>query len=186
MSTLTVQNLRGVSPTNQITVASGHTFYAPGHIIQVQTVNKLDTFVTNSTSYVAVSGLSVAITPKFATSNILIMSCVNGNSQNRGGTLQLWRNGSAILMPTNYSNRGPTNIGTLWTGDGAGDTGMMFGVSTNLLDSPATTSTLTYQIYARSIDGTAGGTRINYTADDTDGTDYARAVSTLTLMEIAQ
>ena len=184
MSTLIVKNLQGVAPTNQITVASGHSLYAPGHIIQVQSVNKLDTFSTNSTTYVGVTGLSVSITPKFATSNILIMSCVNGNSQNRGGTLQLWRNGSAILMPTNISNRGPTNIGTLWTGDAAGDTGMMFGVSTNLLDSPATTSTLTYQIYARSVDGSATGTRINYAADDGDTTDYARTVSTLTVMEI--
>jgi hypothetical protein len=185
MSTLTVQNLRGVTPSNLIRVPTGHSLYAPGHIVQVQSINKLDTFQTNSTTYVGVTGLSVAITPKYTTSNILIISCVNGNSQNRGGTLRLYRDGSPILLPTAASNRGTTNIGALWTGDGSGDTGMMFSVSTQLLDSPASTSTLTYQIYARSIDGSNYGTRINWTGDDTDGTDYVRAVSTLTLMEIA-
>lgn len=185
MSTLTVQNLRGVSPTNLIRVPTGHSLYAPGHIVQVQTVNKLDTFQTNSTTYVGVTGLSVSITPKYSTSNILIISNINGNSQNRGGTLQVRRDGNQFAMPTGASNRGVTNIGGLWTGDGSGDAGMMFSVSTHLLDSPASTSTLTYQVYARSVDGSAYGVRINWTNDDADGTDYIRGVSTLTVMEIA-
>ena len=44
MSTLTVQNLRGVSPTNLITVASGHKMYAPGGVVQVQQTVKTDTW----------------------------------------------------------------------------------------------------------------------------------------------
>ncbi len=186
MSTLTVQNLKGVSPTNLIRVASGHTFYAPGCIIQVQQAYKQDTFVTTSGSYSVVTGLSVAITPKFSTSKILVVPCVNGNAQNRGGTIEVRRDGNRFMMPVNNGNRGPTNIGGLWTGDGSGDGGMLFGRTNMLLDSPATTSTITYAVYARTIDPNAYGTRINYANDDSDADDYVRATSSITVMEIAQ
>jgi hypothetical protein len=49
------------------------------------------------------------------------------------------------------------------------------------LDSPSTTSSTTYQIYARSEAVT--GTLVNYAYDDTDSSDRARLISTLTVME---
>ena len=186
MSTLTVRNLKGVSPTNLISVAPGHSFYAPGCIIQVQQAYKDDPFAWNSTSYGPVTGLSIAITPKFSTSKILIMACINANSLNRGGLLEVRRDGNRFMMPSNYSNRGPTNIGSPWTGDGSGDNGMLFSPSNMLLDSPATTNTITYTVYVRVNDTSSYGTRINYTNDDTDGSDYVRGTSSLTVMEVAQ
>jgi hypothetical protein len=133
-----------------------------------------------------VTGLSITITPKLSSSSILIIPAINGNSLNRGGNIEIRRNGSRVtaLMPTGNSNRGPTNIGGLWTGDGSGDIGMLFGSTMILLDSPATTSATTYAVYARTLDPGSYGTRINYTADDTDSDDYIRSVSTLTVMEI--
>ena len=105
MSTLTVKTLQGMSPTNLVSIASGHSFYAPGCIIQVKQAYKDDPFAYNSTSYGAVTGLSVAITPKFATSKILIMACVNSNSLNRGGTIEVRRDGNRFMMPTNSGSR---------------------------------------------------------------------------------
>ena len=155
-------------------------------ILQVINVIKQDTFQTNSTSYVAVTGLSITITPKLSTSSILVIPTVNANSQNRGGVLRLYRNGAEVsgLMPTSAGSRGTTNIGSPWTGDASGDQGMMFSSTITLLDSPGTTSATTYAVYARAVDGTSYGTRINWTNDDTDGTDYVRGVSTLTVMEV--
>jgi hypothetical protein len=54
----------------------------------------------------------------------------------------------------------------------------------NFLDSPGTTSTVTYKIQAAS---TAGGytTRFNSSADDVDQANRGRTASTITVMEIA-
>ena len=67
--TLSVQQIQGLAtaadPTT-VQISSGHTLYAPGHV--VQTIYGQDTtsgtgVVTSSTSYVT-SGLSATITPK--------------------------------------------------------------------------------------------------------------------------
>ena len=168
-----IQTLAGVDVSNKI--------------LQVINVIKTDTFQTNSTSYVVVTGLSITITPKLSSSSILVIPAVNGNAQNRGGVLQLWRNGATVstLMPSSAGSRGTTNIGSPWTGDASGDQGMMFNSVMPLLDSPGTTSATTYAVYARSVDVSVYGTRINWTNDDTDATDYVRGVSSLTVMEVA-
>ena len=76
MSTLTVQNIQGSSSSgNTINVASGHVIHQPGAVLQVvsaQTTGS-STNVT-STSFVEVSNqLRATITPKFATSKLLVM-----------------------------------------------------------------------------------------------------------------
>ena len=190
----TVTTLRVSS--NTISIPTGHkivgtdigSVYAPGTIIQVQSIIKTYPFLTNSTSHVVVTGLSVSITPLFSSSKILITTSVNGNCLNRGGLIELRRDGSRVndLMPASYGSRGPTNIGGLWTGDGSGDTGMLFGSTTTLYDSPNTTSSVTYAVYAKTLDPGSVGTRINYTAYDDDGADFIRGVSTLTVMEVKQ
>ena len=76
MSTLTVQNIQGSSSSgNTISVASGHVIHQPGSILQVVTAQTTgaSTNVT-STSFVEVSNqLRATITPKFATSKLLVM-----------------------------------------------------------------------------------------------------------------
>lgn len=202
MSIINVNEIGPVSLGSTVTVTAGSTLklpagskvvgtdtgsvYAPGTIIQVKNVIKTDPFLTNSTSHVVVTGLSVSITPLFSSSKILITTSVNGNCLNRGGLIELRRDGSRVneLMPTSYGSRGPTNIGGLWTGDGSGDAGMFFGSTTSLYDTPNTTSPITYAVYAKTLDPNGVGTRINYTADDSDGADYIRGVSTITVMEV--
>ena len=51
------------------------------------------------------------------------------------------------------------------------------------LHSPSTSSSTTYQIYARSESAT--GITVNYAYSDTDNSDRVRLLSTITLMEIA-
>ena len=180
VSTITTLRTGAIQSTGGVDISN--------KILQVQSVIKQDTFITQSTSHVVVTGLSVSITPKFQSSKFLIIVSVNGNCLNRGGLIELRRDGSRVteLMPTSYGSRGPTNIGGLWTGDGSGDVGMLFGSTINLYDTPNTTSSITYAVYAKTLDPNGVGTRINYTADDTDGADYIRGVSTITVMEVAQ
>ena len=75
MGTLTVQTLQ--APTsganaNTILVPSGQTVHAAGSVIQV--VNGLlPTGVANATASYVDTGLTATITPKFATSKILVI-----------------------------------------------------------------------------------------------------------------
>ena len=69
----------------------------------------------------------------------------------------------------------------LHTGDGSGDVNMTLVSSTEFLDSPSTTSSITYKIQGL----TQGGTLwINRDENDPDSTDRSRTVSSITLMEI--
>ena len=83
MSTLHVENLKGLSSggnANKIIIPSGQTldasngFTAPaGHVIQMQNAGIAgNSSTTTSTSFID-TGLSVNITPKFATSKILVI-----------------------------------------------------------------------------------------------------------------
>ena len=83
MSTFHVENLKGLSSggnANKIIIPSGQTldasngFTAPaGHVIQMQNAGIAgNSSTTTSTSFVD-TGLSVNITPKFATSKILVI-----------------------------------------------------------------------------------------------------------------
>ena len=83
MSTLKVENLAGITSganANKIIIPSGQTldasngFTAPaGHVIQMQNAGiSGNASTTSSTSFID-TGLSVNITPKFATSKILVI-----------------------------------------------------------------------------------------------------------------
>ena len=116
--------------------ASGVNYNA---VLQVVHTLKSDSFSTTSGSYVDVTGLSVTITPKFATSKILIMVNVPGGRTGTGGDafVRLMRNGAT-----------PVGNGTYGAfGSYAGQYGLETKMSTRFyLDSPATTSPTTYNV----------------------------------------
>ena len=90
MSTLHVENLKGPTSganANKIIVPSGQTLTAPGHVIQIQNVTHNGASnSTTSTSFVD-TGLSLSITPNFATSKIVVMvhqvASMQGSSRTR-------------------------------------------------------------------------------------------------------
>lgn len=142
-----------------------------GQVLQVVNATYSTTTSTSSTSFSDI-GLTATITPKFATSKILILVSVpffiTKSSNDMGGKLQLVRNSTAI-----YTDN--SEIGTyIYTASGgAGQLGVKWNV--NYLDSPATTSATTYKVQQASY---------------STGTVYAQAgnstASVITLLEIAQ
>ena len=76
-------------------------------VLQVLSTAKIDTFSSSSTSYVDVTGLSVAITPQFSTSKILVMAQINAG-------LSSTANGSAHfkLVGGNTASYLPAAVGT--------------------------------------------------------------------------
>ncbi len=152
-----------------------------GSVIQtVQTV-KTDTFTTTSSSYVDVTGLSVSITPSSASSKILVLFQING-SQNVGAgraSVKLLR-GSTVIDAGDASGSRTPALGGFSSADVSIPSAP---VSGTFLDSPATTSSVTYKIQLAMTAG-SGSAYINQTAQDADSSNQIRMASTITVMEI--
>ena len=169
--------------TADSTTATGIKWAAPaggGKVLQVVSTTKTDTFTSTSTTAVDITGLSVSITPSSTSSKIMVFVNIMGNGQysSNGGMFVLLRGSTQIAYPTSPGSRS-AGFGSIYINDGAqtGSTG------TNFLDSPASTSALTYKVQGFATSG--GSFVINRSNVDTDNNSYTRGVSTITVMEIA-
>ena len=146
-----------------------------GKVLQVVSTAKTDSFSAASTSYTDITGLSATITPSSSSSKILISANTNGSIV---AYIQLLRDSTAIFI-----------------GDTAGSrvraTQAIYATAQNIptassfvyLDSPNTTSAVTYKLQGRAESGTF---YINRGSTDTDaGTSYPRTASSITVMEIS-
>ena len=143
---------------------SGNGIYIPGHVLQVVQSTITSTPSTTSTSFVD-TGLSVTITPTSSSSKILIMADYGTGSSNssNGMVTQLVRGSTSLF----YRGDSYTNSGGTY---GAG--------SFAHLDSPATTSALTYKVQYL----TQGSATTVYFNASYSG--YASPTAHLTAMEI--
>ena len=149
-----------------------------GKILQVVSVTKVNSFTTTSTSYTDVTGLTANITPTATTSKILVLTKLAINPfTNAIGWAQLLRGATVIGGGTAAGVR-PSAMSSFFA-QGNNGTGDLMG---NYLDSPSTTSSLTYKIQVAVNTGTLG---INTTFDDGNTTITPRTSSTITLMEVA-
>ena len=119
-----------------------------GGIIQVKQTVKTDTFSTLSETFTDVTGLSVSITPKFSTSKIMVSySGCGGSGTNRVGHIRLAR----VI--------GGTTTTDIFIGDQSGasqaqasssfvqtNTYYVSSFSGTFIDSPSTTSAVTYKL----------------------------------------
>lgn len=151
-----------------------------GSVLQVVSATKTDTFSTTSSSYVDVTGLSVSITPSSASNKILITGLVNFGGANDVAFIRLVRDSTAICVGQAAGNR----ISAMAQQRNSPDTADAEAASVNFLDSPNTTSSVTYKIQTCNSPG-GWTTRINSSADDADQTNRGRTASTITVMEIA-
>jgi hypothetical protein len=154
-----------------------------GSVLQVVSAAKTDTFSTNSTTMVDVTGLSVSITPSSSSNKILIMYQFNGgvDSGTQGLFIQLVRNSTAIFIGDAAGSRPRQTAQAVPSGiygicDAAG----------SFLDSPATTSATTYKIQMMVNGGGANLGYVNRSFADRDNALYdGRTASSITVMEIA-
>lgn len=133
-NTITVPNLTGTLLTNR----------TAGSVVQVVSsllTQQTGTVSTNSISFVT-TGHTLNITPTSSTNKILLMqmaSCYNSFS-GWGSALSIFRNGSNILTGTSqqamFLSRNDNN-----------SNGNIFTSNITWLDSPATTSSVTYTVF---------------------------------------
>jgi hypothetical protein len=158
-----------------------------GTVLQVVSTNYTGTVSSTSATPVNVSGFSANITPKFNTSKILVLvSVAFGFANDAYPYVLLTRNGTSI--GTGASATG-AQINTFLSGTGTtvpASTPFRFHqAAKNFLDSPNTTSALTYQIqFASPYASIAGYINRQGPSDNTVYIQYPS--SSITLMEIAQ
>ena len=148
-----------------------------GKINQVVSTTKTDTWSSSGTgTFQAVTGLSVAITPTATSSKVYVNVDLTGYINDYGGGFSIYRDGSAIVAPTSPSSRSIANAGHHTT-----NTNFASAFGHSYLDSPSSTSALTYQVYVFARSSTY---YINRSSTDSDTNDYIRAVSTITAFEV--
>lgn len=168
---------------NSVTNASGTgSTYAPGHVVQVVQVAKTDTFSMSSTTYADITGLSASITPKFASSKILVqvVMSVNADQNNTTAMFKLLRGSTEIGLGDTAGSRLRSAFPRV--GSSAANS---INVVSDFFDSPATTSATTYKIQVRT-EVNGNSVHINRSTSDGDSAVASRSISTITLMEIAQ
>lgn len=160
-----------VDGANGLTFPNSSIQASAGVVLQV-VQSTLNSQVGTSSRSMVSTGMSATITPKFATSKILVT--LNTNCDTSSGNamcgVTIYRGGTNLassLGVTNFSN----NYGA--------SSRLITAVNINYLDSPATTSTLTYTPYFNNPTGSTSAT-VYFNSVGIEG-----AVTTLTLMEIA-
>ena len=161
-----------------LTAAQLNTLQGYVGVVQVKSAVKTDTFTTSSTSYVDVTGISVSITPTSASNKILILSDTKLLGQTGVVTafLQLVRDSTPIYLGAAAGSRTQASSAARGDPEGGSPSANIF------LDSPATTSAVTYkvQIAANSVNTIY----VNRSQSDTDTATRGRLASSITVMEV--
>lgn len=148
-----------------------------GKILQVAPLAvKTDTASVTGTSFSSV--FTASITPSVNTSKVLILASLNVSAAASNAVfVRLTKSGSILLQGDAASTR------TRVTSNAYSNQPSQMLASTVLyLDSPASTSALTYEIEIAS--SGSGAVYLNRSATDTDSAAFARAASTILLMEV--
>ena len=140
---------------------------AAGKILQVSTTATEVATSTTSTSYVDATGMSLAITPSSTSSKIIIVCCgtVNAIGSTYWAYFTLLRGSTDLGNPSN----GKGLLG-LYSNGSAADTHAP--MTMFYVDSPNTTSQITYQVYGKLASG-SGPAYFN-----------SQTIGTLTVLEI--
>ena len=162
--------------TNRIVPRDGLPSGSAGGIIQVKSVTyTTQDSITNENSFVS-KGPSATITPTRSDSKILIQYSVNG--QNRTNNLHIL---GRIVKTIGGTQSTVQNLGLISYGTSAHD--QIEYISGSLLDSPSTTSAITYNFQIRCSDSNTGTFYINYADGVTS--QVATNASFMTLMEVS-
>lgn len=160
-----------------------------GSILQVVQTIKKDTWSSSNdgVSFYPVTGFTASITPTSTTSKILVMMSAHISTGYWEMQGRLTRDGSPITETYGDARSLRTRCSFVWNSYGGGTSGYSWmPVNYQFLDSPATTSAITYGLQLNGYSTYTIGFNYNVYSDN-DSADYNGCPSsTLTLMEIAQ
>lgn len=154
-----------------------------GKIGQVKQTVKKDTFITNSSSFTLITGLSVSITPTATSSKILIKTFINfGGDNNMYGHARLLRDSTSILVgDAGEANQERSAFALQADNSTASIYKVHFG-GIEFLDEPASSSTLNYSIHV--ITYGSSNIYINRPQNNENINRTGRYTSTITAQEV--
>jgi len=156
-------------------------------LVAVKHVTKTDTQTISQASgaITAVTGLSIAHAAADAANKIVLFGVLTGHqgtTEGQRGGVMLHAGGTAIESPTSPGARQPTMS---FMGGPVDQTGTgMRTVNVMAVYSPASTSSVTYDLRVSNGTNATRTFYINRSATDTDNIEFPRGVSTLMLMEV--
>ena len=155
-----------------------------GSVLQVVQSDLSGTYSFSTTSLALITGFTASITPKFSTSKILMMVSLGKVTNTSAGlgsqAFAFARNGTLIGTGGSAGARmlDTFNVPTLADGNHGPSAAFSY------LDSPATTSAITYSLYG-AVQGNTTYINRNVSDPNSGETYPARTTSTIILMEIA-
>ena len=191
VTTAYVTNLAGVGAGTSVQILSGSKLVGlttgsityPGAILQVVQTVKTDTFSVTGGTLTDVTGFAATITPSSTSNKVLVLVDVKvGSSVDYGISQRITRNGTAIYIGDTAGNRPRlSNWTTLYA---AGPGYNMSSQIISYLDSPASTSALTYKLQLASYGSNVSYVNRNNQWQNTS--EYDGSIpSSITLMEVA-
>jgi hypothetical protein len=165
--------------------ASANVHYTGG-LIQLVSNTTTDTSSLASVNFLEFTALATSITPKFSSSKIFVTLniCIGNANDDNYNQFRLKRDSTEIGLglsgqggasQATFSNNGPYTHATY----------EIHSSSYSTLDSPNTTSQVTYKLFARAM-ATTTRTMLLNRSNDMNDTNRSTTTSTMTLMEIAQ
>ena len=168
---------------------SGNGVAIPGHVIQVKQTVLADTFSTSiGPGFAEITDFRTLITPTSTSSKILVQGDLSVGLNYFSVRGRILRDSTAIGLGNARGSRARCTWNLLHYGGSApGTTPYQFlQASFSFLDSPATTSEITYSLDMGGYN-TSNVVYLNRTQQDNNSSSYnGQPQSTLTLMEIAQ
>jgi len=192
MSRIIVDSIRNSSASSDaLTLSSDGKVAFPnntGNILQVVEAVKTDTTSTSTSTFNAITGLQPQITPSSTSNKVLININlkIGFSNENNDISLRLYRSiggtETEIFAGTSVGNRRPCFFG-VQDFNFEGIHGMM-PVASQYLDSPNTTSQITYLVKWHIQRGSSYN-YLNRSGQDDNDAYYHRTSSSITLMEVA-
>jgi len=153
-----------------------------GKILQVQSTTKTDHFSSTSSSLTEVTGLNVSITPSASTSKIYLNIDVSLGGATAYVGFNIKRDSTLIAVTTAVDGNDTRHQGTF--GQIVNQNSAMKNAGFNFLDTPNTTSAITYKIFAISLYNSQP-LSINRTYHTTNAAYDQGGCSTITATEVA-
>ena len=177
------------SGTSNPTFGTGAPTGAIINVLSTTITTALDLGSVASGGEVQVTGLTVAITPKTTSSKMLLMYNVMASKTAHGGMsiLILKRDSTAIGVATglNTNQLAATNAFDQYSNTSAEQDQNTTVASGTFLDSPSTTSEITYKVFLGNTSSSSRTIYVNRGLVNSTNVYNSRGTSTLTVMEVA-
>ena len=171
---------------NATTLAAGaaRTNFGAGAVLQVVQTVYTTTASYAGTTFQTITGLSTSITPSSTSNKILVMVNISqGEGSDAFPAYLLQRNGTTVVIADEGSQTECT-FAAVRTGNDGRDQYLCEPVNYQYLDSPNTTSAVSYTVQVRPMGNVSRTVYINR-GESLGDANQVRATSTMILMEIA-